>query len=94
MTLWSAVTRQERHTGKELAPEQRLSRLEALKAFTLGGAYFTFDEDRRGSLEPGKLADLAVLSDDLLTVPEDDIPNLHSLLTMVGGRVVYQNGEL
>ena len=94
MTLWSAVTRQERQTGKELAPEQRLSRLEALKAFTLGGAYFTFDEDRRGSLEPGKLADLAVLSDDLLTVPEDDIPNLHSLLTMVGGRVVYQAGEL
>ncbi len=94
MTLWSAVTRQERHTGKELAPEQRLSRSEALKAFTLGGAYFTFDEDRRGSLEPGKLADLAVLSDDLLTVPEDEIPNLHSLLTMVGGQVVYQNGEL
>ena len=77
-----------------MAPEQRLSRLEALKAFTLGGAYFTFDEDRRGSLEPGKLADLAVLSDDLLTVPEDDIPNLHALLAMVGGRVVYQNGEL
>jgi hypothetical protein len=94
MTLWSAVARQERQTGKELAPEQRLSRWDALKAFTLGGAYFSFDEDRRGSLEPGKLADLAVLSEDLLTVPEDEIPELRSLLTMVGGRVVYRNGEL
>jgi len=94
MTLWSAVTRQERHTCKVLAPDQRLSRWDALKAFTLGGAYFSFDEERRGSLVPGKLADLAVLSGDPLTVPEDEITGLHSLLTMVGGRVVHRLGEL
>jgi predicted amidohydrolase YtcJ len=94
MTLWSAVTRQERHSGKVLAPDQCLNRSEALKAFTLGGAYFSFDEERRGSLVPGKLADLAVLSGDPLTVPEDEIPGLHSLLTMVGGRMVHRAGEL
>ena len=94
MTLWAAVTRQERHTGTVLAPDQCLPRLEALKAFTLGGAYFSFDEERRGSLEPGKLADLAVLSGDPLTVPEDEIPGLYSLLTMVGGRTVHRAGEI
>ena len=60
----------------------------------MGGAYFCFDETRRGSLEPGKLADLAVLSDDLLNVAEEEIPNLHSLLTMVGGEIVHRSGEL
>ena len=63
VTLWSAVARQERRTGKVLGQSQRLTRLEALRVFTQGGAYFCFDEHRRGSLEPGKLADLAVLSD-------------------------------
>ena len=77
-----------------LAPDQCLNGLEALKAFALGGAYFSFDEERRGSLVPGKLADLAVLSDDPLTVPDDEIPGLHSLLTMVGGQVVHRAGGL
>ena len=90
VTLWSAVTRQERYTGQVLGLEQCLSRLEALRAFTLGGAYFSFDERRRGSLEPGKLADLAVLSEDLLQIPEDAIPELSSVLTVVGGKIVHR----
>lgn len=89
-TLWAAVARRERNTGAVLGPSQRLTRLEALRAFTLGGARFSFDENRRGSLEPGKLADLAVLSGDLLDLPEDTIPELRSRLTLVGGRTVYQ----
>ena len=60
----------------------------------MGGAYFSFEENRRGSLEVGKLADLAVLSDDYLAVPEDEIPGLHSVLTMVGGQVVHSSGDL
>lgn len=52
-TLCWAVLREQRNNGKALGPEQRLSRMEALRAFTLGGAYFSFEEDRRGSLEPG-----------------------------------------
>ncbi|MDP6513597.1 MAG: amidohydrolase, partial [SAR202 cluster bacterium] len=69
-TLWAAVARTERQTGKVLGPDQRLSRMDALRVFTMGGAYFCFEEDRRGSIEPEKLADMAVLSDDILTMQE------------------------
>ena len=89
MTLWAAVARKERVTGRVLGPQQRLDRLDALRAFTLGGAYFSFDEGVRGSLVPGKQADLAVLSDDFLDVDEDRLPELRSLLTMVGGKIVH-----
>jgi predicted amidohydrolase YtcJ len=89
MTLWAAVARKERVTGQVLGPEQRIDRLEALRAFTLGGAYFSFDEGARGSLEPGKQADLAVLSDDFLEIDEDRLPELRSVLTMVGGNIVH-----
>ena len=94
VTLWSAVTRQERLTGKVLGPEQRLTRLEALRAFTMGGAYFSFEEGRRGSLEQGKLADLAVLTGDLIAMPEDELAGLRSCLTMVGGKVVHWTGDI
>lgn len=93
-TLWAAVARKERHTGTVLGPGQRLNRLEALRAFTIFGAYFSFDENRRGSLEPGKLADMAVLSADLLDMPEDEIPEVHSLLTMVDGKIVHETVDL
>ena len=93
VTLWSTIARKERRSGAVLGPEESLSRMDALRAFTLGGAYYSFEEGRRGSLEPGKLADLAVLSDDLFTIPEDDIPGLHSVLTMVDGRVVHRSEE-
>ena len=92
-TLWAAIARRERVTGQVLGASQCLTRLEALRAFTAGGARFSFDEDRRGSLEPGKLADLAVLSDDLLDMSEEEIANLHSRLTMLGGRVVHQSDD-
>ena len=92
-TLWAAVARRERVTDQVLGPDQCLTRLEALRAFTLGGARFSFDEGQRGSLEPGKLADLAVLSGDLLDMPEDEISGLESSLTMLGGRIVHQSGD-
>jgi predicted amidohydrolase YtcJ len=60
--------------------------------YTLGSAWFTFDDDKRGSLEAGKLADLAVLTKDYLRVPTDEIGATESLLTMVGGRIVYAAG--
>ena len=93
-TIWAAVVRRERTTGQVLGPRQVLTRMEALKAMTMGGAYFSFEEDRRGSLEAGKLADLAVLSDDYLTVPEDEISGLSSVLTIVGGKTVHSSGAL
>ena len=93
-TIWAAVARQERTTNEVIGPNQCLTRMEALRVITMGGAYFSFEEKRRGSLEMGKLADIAVLSGDYLDIPEDKIPDLNSVLTMVGGRVVYSSGLL
>jgi predicted amidohydrolase YtcJ len=70
-------------------PEETPDRATALRFYTAGSAWFSFDEHKRGSLEPGKLADLAVLSKDYLTVPVGEIHTIESLLTMVGGKVVY-----
>ena len=69
--------------------EEMPTREEALRLYTVGSAWFAHDEGRRGTLEPGRLADLAVLSQDYLTIPADEIGRTQSLLTMVGGRIVY-----
>jgi predicted amidohydrolase YtcJ len=74
------------------APEELPSRIEALRLYTQGSAWFTFEENDRGALAVGKLADLAVISKDYLTVPVDEIGSIVSLLTMVGGRIVYADG--
>jgi predicted amidohydrolase YtcJ len=74
------------------APEELPARIEALRLYTQGSAWFSFDENARGSLAVGQSADLAVLSKDYLTVPTDEIGGIVSLLTMVGGRVVYADG--
>ncbi len=58
----------------------------------MGSAWFSHDEDRLGSLEAGKLADLAVLSKDYMTAPVEQIGGIESLLTMVGGKIVYAAG--
>ena len=73
-------------------PEETPSRIEALRLYTQGSAWFSFEENERGSLAVGKLADLAVLSKDYLAVPVEEIGSTVSLLTMVGGRVVYADG--
>jgi hypothetical protein len=73
-------------------PEQTPTREDALRAYTIGSAWFSFDEDKRGSLEVGKLADLAVLTKDYMTVPLDQLESIESLLTMVGGKIVYAVG--
>jgi hypothetical protein len=74
-------------------PEETPSREDALRFYTLGSAWFSRDELKRGSLEVGKLADLAVLSADYMTIPVDQVGGLESLLTMVGGKVVYAAGS-
>jgi predicted amidohydrolase YtcJ len=73
-------------------PEQTPTRADALRAYTIGSAWFSFDDNKRGSLEPGKLADLAVLTKDYMTVPLDQVESIESLLTMVGGKIVYSAG--
>jgi predicted amidohydrolase YtcJ len=78
--------------GAQRGPGQAPTREEALHAYTIGSAWFSFDEKKRGSLEAGKLADLAVLTKDYMTVPAEEIGSIESLLTMVGGRIVYAAG--
>jgi predicted amidohydrolase YtcJ len=76
--------------GTVFFPDQRMSRMEALKSYTINGAYAAFEEDNRGSLKPGKYADITVLSKDILKVPEDEIPTAKVSYTIVGGKVLYK----
>jgi predicted amidohydrolase YtcJ len=76
--------------GKVFYPDQRMSRAEALKSYTWNGAYAGFEEGSRGSLKPGKYADVVVLSKDILTIPEDEIPSTQVVYTIVGGKIRYQ----
>ncbi len=88
--LGAAVTRKDGPSGKIIAADQAISRQDALRAFTIDGAYLSFEENEKGSIEVGKLADLAVLSDDLLTVPEDQIREIEVVMTVVGGNIVHE----
>ncbi len=88
--IWESVARINRFTNERIAPEQAVSRADALRCATINAAYLTFDETRKGSLEAGKLADLAVLRDDPLTVAESRLADITASMTMVGGRVVHE----
>lgn len=77
-------------TAGLLGPDQKITRREALYAYTMGSAHFTFEENIKGSIEPGKLADLVVLDTDFLSCPEEQIKNIKPLKTMVGGNFVFE----
>lgn len=80
--------------GFELYPEEnRLSRMEALRLYTVGSAWFSSEGDRKGVIAPGYLADLAVLSEDFFSVPEERIKRIESVLTVLGGTVVHGTAE-
>jgi predicted amidohydrolase YtcJ len=87
-TLWFAVTG--KMVGGTVVNRQTVSREEALIAHTRKNAYLVFQEDNMGAIQPGKLADLIVIDRDYLTVPADRIKDITSVLTMVGGRIVYE----
>jgi len=90
-TLHAAVTRQDRNNNPPggWIPEQAMTREEALRAATLGGAYAMFAEDTLGSIEVGKLADFVVIPVDLMTIPAEDIWKIEPEMTVIGGEVVY-----
>ena len=77
--------------GTVFYPDQRMSREEALKSYTLNNAYAAFEEKLKGSLEPGKLADITVLSKDIMTIPEDEILATDVVYTIVGGKVAFDH---
>jgi predicted amidohydrolase YtcJ len=86
--MWIAITRK-MVDGNVLNPEQRITRMEALKMWTWNGAYLMFAEKEKGSIETGKLADLAIITKNYATCPEDQIKDIEALRTVVGGKVVY-----
>jgi predicted amidohydrolase YtcJ len=77
--------------GTTFFPEQRLTREEALKSYTVNNAYAAFEENIKGTLVAGKLADIVVLSRDILTIPEDEIPGTIVLYTIIGGKILYEH---
>ena len=89
LAIQTAVTRKT-EGGKVFGPAQRISREEALRMVTIDAAWLSFDEKRKGSIEPGKLADLAILTADPLKCPENKIREIRSDVTIVGGKVVYE----
>jgi len=87
-SFYASVSRKVKD-GSIFYPDQRMSRMEALRSYTINAAFAGFDEASRGSLAVGKLADVTVLSKDLMTVPEDEIPSARILYTIVGGKVQF-----
>jgi predicted amidohydrolase YtcJ len=87
--FYATVTRKMKD-GALFYPDQKMSREEALRSYTYNGAYSGFEEDILGSLKPGKLADITVLSKDIMTIPDDELLSAQVLYTIVGGRVLYQ----
>ncbi len=89
--IWTTITRRAKWYDGRLHPEESLSREQAIRFYTSNNAYILFLEDRVGSLEAGKLADLIVLDRDLLTCPVDDIKEVRVLRTYVNGKLVHQS---
>jgi predicted amidohydrolase YtcJ len=90
--FYASITRKT-SAGTPFYPEQCMTRMEALKSYTLDAAYGAFEEHQKGSLTVGKLADLVVLSQDLLTIPAEEILKTKVDLTIVGGKVAYERKE-
>lgn len=89
INMYVMVTRKDPN-GTVYGADQAITREQALRLYTSAAARYMFEEDRKGTIEPGKLADLAVLSGDLMSVPDDQIKDLKAEVTLVGGKVVFQ----
>jgi predicted amidohydrolase YtcJ len=89
LAMQATITRRTQY-GQVIGPAERISRLDALRMTTINAAFIGFEEKKKGSIEVGKLADLAILTADFLTVPDDQIMNIKSYMTIVDGRVVYE----
>lgn len=91
-SFYAAVTRKtlkgEPKGGYE--PEQKMTRVQALRTYTINPAYGAFEESIKGSIEPGKLADFTIFTHDLMTIPEDSILHAEVFMTIVGGKIGYK----
>jgi len=87
--MWTTLTRQPRWTDQPLHPEQRITRQQAIRLYTVNNAYLTFQENQKGSLEKGKLADFIVIDRDILTCPVDEVKEIQVDATYLGGKLIY-----
>lgn len=87
--LYGALNRKDRKTGDSVGARQKVDMLQAVRMFTYNGAYASFEEDTKGSLEPGKLADIVVLTENILTYPPEDIQNVTVKYTFLDGQLLY-----
>jgi hypothetical protein len=92
-TIYAAVTRAtlDGKNPNGWFPEQKLSVPESVEAYTMGSAYAEFQEREKGSIMPGKLADMVILSQDIFSIPPEEIKNVKALLTVVGGKIVWES---
>ena len=90
--FYAAVARKDLKgfTGEGWHPEEKMTREQALKAFTIWAAYAAFEEKLRGTIEVGKLADFTVLSADIMKIPESEIPKARCIMTIINGEVVHE----
>lgn len=93
LAMWTMITRTT-EKGTVIMPDEAITREDALRMYTINNAFTSFEEMVKGSIEPGKLADMAILSDDILTCPADQIRNIESEVTIVGGKIVYSSGKI
>lgn len=89
-SLWASIARRTEVKGTQMGIEQKVTRMEAIRMYTINGAYLTFEEDIKGTIEPGKLADMIILDRDIMTCPEDDIRDTVVLQTILGGKTIYK----
>jgi len=89
-SLWASIARRTEVLGTQMGTEQKVTREEAIRMYTIKGAYYTFEENIKGSIEPGKLADMIVLDRDILTCPEDEMKDTQILKTILAGKTVYK----
>jgi hypothetical protein len=87
--FYRSITRK-MENGELFFPEQRLTRQQVLETYTVNTAYAAFEENLKGTLSPGKLADITIFSQDIMTIPEEDILNTKIAYTIIGGEVKYQ----
>lgn len=89
LAMWTTIVRRPRGSNAALHPEQSLTREQAIRLYTINNAFLTFEETRKGSLEPGKLADFIVLDRDILTCPVDEVKDIKVEATYLGGARIY-----
>ena len=90
VSLWTSIARRTELKNTQMGTDQKVNREEAIRMYTINGAYLTFEEDIKGSIETGKLADMVIIDRDILTCSEDDIKDTKVLTTYLGGKVVYE----